>query len=127
MTLMTYHPCVLELEGHLDARHSQALRHQFADWAESAPSKNKAQQLWLLDLAQVSSIDSAGISALVAGFKLARQSGCTLQICAPSAPVQMVFEIAQLDRVFNLFDSQAAAIAAWEAAQTTDAATPLAA
>jgi hypothetical protein len=39
----------------------------------------------------------------------------------------MVFEIAQLDRVFNLFDSQAAAIAAWEAAQATDAATPLAA
>ncbi|TAD80724.1 MAG: anti-sigma factor antagonist [Oscillatoriales cyanobacterium] len=120
MTLMTYYPCVLELQGHLDARHSQALRHQFANWAEAALSANQAQRLWLLDLAQVTSIDSAGISALVAGFKLARDCGCTLHICAPSAPVQMVFEIAQLDRVFNLFDSQASAIAAWEAAQVAE-------
>ncbi len=110
MTLMIYNSRVLELQGCFDSHSSRHLRQQFEQLAQDATPAETAPQVWLLDLSQVSSIDSSGLSTLIAGFKLARQRGCSLLLCAPSAPVRMVFEIAQLDRVFPIYDSQAAAL-----------------
>lgn len=62
-------------------------------------------QLWVIDLAQVDFIDSSGLVALVAGLSAARSSGCRLVICNLQAPVQMVFELTQLDSVFEIFDT----------------------
>lgn len=114
MTLMMYNPRVLELQGRFDTHSSTDLRQQFEQLAQDAIPSETASPVWLLDLSQVSSIDSSGLSTLIAGFKLARQRGCSLLFCAPSDPVRMVFEIAQLDRVFPIYDSQAAALEAYQ-------------
>jgi anti-anti-sigma factor len=61
--------------------------------------------LWVFDLAQVDFMDSSGLVALVKGLKAARNSGCRLVLCNLQASVQLVFELTQLDSVFEIFES----------------------
>ncbi|MEB3118546.1 MAG: STAS domain-containing protein [Limnothrix sp.] len=127
MVPMMYSPHVLELQGRCDTHSSADLRQQFEQLAQEVSATETSAPVWLLDLSQVSSIDSSGLSAFIAGFKLARQQGGALLFCAPSDPVRMVFEIAQLDRVFPIYESQAAALAAWEQQTLEPTFNPLAA
>lgn len=63
--------------------------------------------LWILDLSQVDSIDSAGLSALITGLHLAnkRQNRLVLHRLKPS--VKLVLEITRLDQVFEIIDTPA--------------------
>jgi len=66
----------------------------------------------LVDLEQVESLDSAGLMALVSALKLAQSLGKRFSLCSVSASMKIIFELTQLDRVFEIFDSKAAAVAA---------------
>ncbi|MCU0518324.1 MAG: STAS domain-containing protein, partial [Oscillatoria sp. Prado101] len=48
---------------------------------------------------------SSGLFSLIAGLSTARQHGCRLVLCNLKATVRLVFEISQLDTVFEIFDS----------------------
>lgn len=61
----------------------------------------------LVDLEQVESMDSAGLMALVHVLKLAQTLGKRFSICSVSPSIRIVFELTQLDRVFEIFDSPA--------------------
>lgn len=61
----------------------------------------------LVDLEQVESIDSAGLIALVRGLKLAQTLGRRFSICCVSPSIRIIFELTQLDQVFEIFDSKA--------------------
>jgi anti-sigma B factor antagonist len=63
------------------------------------------QALWVIDLAKVDFMDSAGLVSLITGLKAARQSGCRLVLCNVQPPVRLVLELTQLDSVFEIFDS----------------------
>ena len=56
-------------------------------------------------MAAVDFIDISGICALVGGLNAARQRGCRLVICNLWATVRLIFEITQLDQLFEIFDS----------------------
>lgn len=62
----------------------------------------------LVDLEQVESIDSAGLMALVQGLKLAQSMGKRFSLCCVSQSNWMIFELTQLDQVFEIFPSKAA-------------------
>ena len=62
-------------------------------------------KLCIIDMAAVDFIDSSGICALVAGLNAARRRGCRLVICNLSATVKLIFEVTQLDQLFEIFDS----------------------
>ncbi|NJR49651.1 MAG: STAS domain-containing protein [Leptolyngbyaceae cyanobacterium CSU_1_3] len=62
----------------------------------------------LIDMSTVESLDSAGLMALVATLRLAQKLNKRFALCAVSAPIRIVFELTQLDRVFEIFDSAAA-------------------
>lgn len=62
-----------------------------------------ANQLWVIDLAQVDFMDSAGMVSLVKGLRRARQCGCRLVLCHVQTPVRLVLELTQLDSVFEIF------------------------
>lgn len=62
-------------------------------------------QLWVIDLAAVDFMDSAGLVPLVKGLKAARQSGCRLVLCNVQTPVRLILELTQLDSVFEIFNS----------------------
>ncbi|MEB3342767.1 STAS domain-containing protein [Okeania sp.] len=65
----------------------------------------KGCNLWIIDMKNVQFIDSSGLSALIIGFKIAREHGYRLVICNLSPTVKLAFEITQLDRVFQIFNN----------------------
>ena len=68
----------------------------------------------VVDLADVSAIDSAGIRALVRAHTSARRIEGTLRIAAPRPKVAEVLELSHLGGIFQMYESvDAAKIAAW--------------
>jgi len=62
----------------------------------------------LVDMAQVDSLDSAGLVALVSGLTLAQRENKRLHLCGVSPAIAIVFELTGLDRVFEIFTSRMA-------------------
>ena len=56
-------------------------------------------------MAAVDFIDTSGLCPLVGGLNAARPRGCRLVICNLSATLRLIFEITQLDQLFEIFDS----------------------
>lgn len=90
---------VLQPQGRLDLQGGMALEKQLAGLV---PQRH---DLWVIDLAQVDFMDSSGLVALVTGLKAARQSGCRLVLCNVQPPVRLIFELTQLDSVFEIFEN----------------------
>jgi anti-anti-sigma factor len=90
---------VLKPQGRLDLQGGKALGQQLASLV---PQRH---DLWVINLAQVDFMDSSGLVALVTGLKAARQSGCRLVLCNVQPPVRLIFELTQLDSVFEIFES----------------------
>lgn len=66
----------------------------------------------LVDLEQVESLDSAGLMALVYGLRLAQALERRFALCSVPASIKIIFELTQLDQVFEIFEN----LAAFEAA-----------
>lgn len=92
-------PIILQPQARLDSIGGKALQKQIADIAA------EEHDIWVIDMTEVDFIDSSGLFALVSGLKLAREKKCRLAICNVKATVKLIFEITQLDRVFEIFDS----------------------
>lgn len=92
------------LEERLDASNSAELRDAILSQLEP-----EGRQL-VLDLSQVSFIDSSGLGALLSGFKTANLRSGTLVLAGLQPRVQSMFELTRLHRVFEIFPSTAAAL-----------------
>ncbi|MEG3859333.1 STAS domain-containing protein [Microcoleus sp. herbarium12] len=90
---------ILQPHNCLDSQAGSLLQQQLA---EILPDRYK---LWVIDMADVDFIDSSGLCALVGGLNAARHRGCRLVICNLSVTVRLIFEITQLDQLFEIFDS----------------------
>lgn len=101
-----YQMIVLQPQGRLDLQGGEVLGQQLASLV---PQRH---DLWTLDLAKVDFMDSSGLVALVTGLKAARTSGCRLVICNLQAPVRLIFELTQLDSVFEIFENYDAVLSA---------------
>ncbi len=93
----------LQLRGHLNAANASELQNQL----QTAVSKS-ANSILLIDMAQVESLDSAGLMALVSALSLAKTLDRQLSLCGVSASVRIIFELTQLDRAFKMYPSQVA-------------------
>lgn len=67
----------------------------------------------VVDLSEVTFIDSTGIGVLVGALKRARESGGEVHFCGIQTRVRRVFEITGLLRVLPLFESRDAALEAF--------------
>ena len=67
----------------------------------------------VIDLADVTFMDSSGLSALVSGLKAARQAGGDLRIARPTAQVTSILKLTMLDRVLQPFGSVEEALAGY--------------
>lgn len=94
---------VFQVSGHLNAANAAELQTQLT----TAVTANRNSTL-LVDMAQLDSLDSAGLMVLVSALCLAQRSNCRLSLCAIAPSVRIIFELTQLDRVFEIFDSRAA-------------------
>ncbi|HER26420.1 MAG TPA: anti-sigma factor antagonist [Rhodospirillales bacterium] len=59
----------------------------------------------LVDLSQVSYIDSSGIASLVEALQTARKGGSDLALVAVSDAALRVLQLARLDKVFSIYDT----------------------
>ena len=57
----------------------------------------------LIDLEEVTFMDSSGLSSLVAAQRIVRTSQGKLYLCTINEQVKMVFELTRMDRVFETF------------------------
>lgn len=67
-----------------------------------------ANTILLVDLEQVELLDSAGLMALVSGLKVAQKLGRRFSVCSICPSLRIIFELSQLDTVFEIFESKAA-------------------
>lgn len=65
----------------------------------------------LLDLSEVSFVDSAGIGELVSGLRTAKRFGANLKIMNVNERVQSTLYIARLLPIFEIYDDEAKALA----------------
>jgi anti-anti-sigma factor len=87
---------VIRLKGELDLATAPQLRHELAECANPGVGRI------VLDLAELTFMDSVGLSILVAGHKKLKELGGTLVIQHTNARVQRVIEISGLTEFFNL-------------------------
>jgi len=100
-TLLAHQPItVIRPLDHLNAATSGEFGRQLTT-AISAPGVAGV----LVDLAEVTFIDSAGLMALVSGLKQAKKMGRRLSICSVSPGIRMILELSQVDRVFKIFEN----------------------
>ncbi len=70
-------------------------------------AQNKKSNV-LVNLEQVESLDSAGLMALVSSLRLAQSIGSRFSLCGVSPSIRIIFELTQLDRVFEIFENTTA-------------------
>ena len=96
---------VISLTGEVDLNYSPSARQQILKCL------NKNKNL-LVDLSQVEYIDSSGVASLVEGFQMARQQKQFFALVGVSRAAMQVLQLARLDKVFPMFDTIDAAVAA---------------
>lgn len=70
----------------------------------------KEQKKILLNLGEVSYIDSSGIGELVSGFTTVTNNGGTLKLLGLTKRVQDLLQITKLYTVFDIYDKEASAV-----------------
>jgi anti-sigma B factor antagonist len=97
---------VLPLDGEIDL-------HVSPNVAESlhAIIREKPRRL-VVDLAHVSYIDSSGLAVLIEGMQNVEAYGGKFALAGLGEDVRTIFEIANLDQVFQIFPDVDAALAA---------------
>ena len=94
---------VIRPEGYINATNASALQNQLAIALES-----KQNSALLVDMRDVESLDSAGLMVLVSTLILAQKQSKRFSLCSMSASIRIIFELTQLDRIFEIFDNSTA-------------------
>jgi anti-sigma B factor antagonist len=97
---------VVQLAGSLNISNAHHIRQTLID----ATSGESAQVV--VNLRDLSFIDSSGLAVLVQGLKRAREHQGNLSLCSLQSPVRLIFEMTRLDKVFEIFVSEEAAVLA---------------
>ena len=97
---------ILDIAGDIDLAHSPAMRK-----ALLLEIKEKKTPKVFLNLEKVRYIDSSGIASLVEGLKASRDQGSRLILYGLSKTVREVMELSRLQKIFEIHDSEAQALA----------------
>ncbi len=95
---------VLTITGELDGPSSPQLTQAFDQLLDGGARR------FVVDLKDVTFVDSAGLSSLVRLFKRARSSNGTLWLAGLQPPVKRVFELTRLDRAFEIASDKVQAL-----------------
>ncbi|NEQ54834.1 MAG: STAS domain-containing protein [Leptolyngbya sp. SIO3F4] len=90
----------LEPAGILDGSSTNELKNQVTDLLQ------QDIDIVLLDMNQVTFMNSTGIGAMVAMLKVVRAKGKQIYLCGLTDQVKILFELTKMDRVFKTFIDQ---------------------
>ncbi|MEH2159902.1 MAG: STAS domain-containing protein [Nostoc sp.] len=91
---------VIKLNGNLNATTSQEFRQNITDVLEDGA------RIVLVDFKDVTFMDSSGLGALVLAFKTLRAADTKLVLCSINEQVRILFELTNMDKVFEIFPNQ---------------------
>jgi anti-sigma B factor antagonist len=97
---------ILDITGDIDLAHSPAMRKALLQ-----EIREKKTPKVFLNLEKVRYIDSSGIASLVEGLKASRDVGSRLILFGLSKTVREVMELSRLQKIFEIYDSEAQALA----------------
>ena len=86
---------IVSLTGEVDLEHSPRARALLLEWVERGSRV-------LVDLSEVTYIDSSGVASLIEAFQLARKRSVDFALADVSPAALRVLELARLDRVFTI-------------------------
>ena len=95
---------ILKIKGDVDLYSSPQVRKQVV----SLISKTNINLL--VDLAEVTYMDSSGVATLVEALQLAKKRGGKLKLFSLGTTVKDVFELSRLDKVFDICDNEQQAL-----------------
>ena len=90
--------CVVVFKGEVDLESSPAAREILLKCFENTGKV-------IVDLSEVTYIDSSGVASLVEALQAAKKNGSQFALAACSEPTRRVLELARLDKVFTMYDS----------------------
>ncbi|MDZ8027297.1 MAG: STAS domain-containing protein [Nostoc sp. DedQUE11] len=93
---------VIKLSGNLNSTTSQEFRQNITKIIEVGV------KIVLLDFQDVTFMDSSGLGALVLAFKTLRAADIQLVICSINEQVRILFELTNMDKIFEIFPTQEA-------------------
>ncbi|MEN9205712.1 MAG: STAS domain-containing protein [Thermostichales cyanobacterium SZTDM-1c_bins_54] len=95
---------ILPFKGRIDSKVASEIRQLFQQLI------NKGYPNILVEMAEVTFLDSAGLGVLIAGMSKCRSAGGSLCLCQPSEAVQVVLNISATERILTVFPDQTTAV-----------------
>ena len=93
---------------YLIASNVEDFRHDAVPVLDSGPKV-------LLDMSHLQFVDSSGIGAILSCLRKLSASGGELKLFGLSKPVQGVFQVTRMHRIFDIFDTRDEALRAFQA------------
>jgi anti-sigma B factor antagonist len=105
---------VLELDGRIVlGEESNSLREKLKSLVAAGKTKI------VLNVANIKYIDSTGLGTLVAAHVSAKTQGASVRLCHLGQKFHDVLQVTRLLTVFDVYDTQAAAVSSFQAASAT--------
>lgn len=92
---------VIQPSGPLHSGNVITFQHQL-----NAAISSEQHSSLLVDMAQVESIDSDGLMALVSALSMSQRLNKRLSLCSISHSVRIILELTQLDRAFEILEGR---------------------
>lgn len=96
---------VVVLTGDVDMGRSVELREKLLEIIAEKPG------VVVLNLEEVAFMDSSGLATLVEALQSSRRDGTVFKLAAIKPRVRSIFEISRLDSIFEIYESEAEALA----------------
>ncbi|WP_448337850.1 STAS domain-containing protein [Chloroflexus aurantiacus] len=97
---------VVQLRGRLDLLVANDVKQRLVK------AVNEGYRLLVIDMSDVSFVDSSGLGALIGGLKAARLAGGDLRLAQPGAQALAMLELTTLNRVLRPFPNVTEALQA---------------
>jgi len=99
--------CVVALSGRLDAYHSNEVEQKLNSLIDSA------QVRLVVNFSDLAYISSSGLRVLLASLKKTRKQQGDVKLAVLQPYIKEVFDIAGFAQLFNIFDTEDAAVSAF--------------
>jgi len=91
---------ILDINGDIDINSSPEMREAFENIANAKTMKV------VINLNEVSYVDSSGLATLVEMLKKTRSYGGKMRLASLAPKVKSLFEITKLEKLFDIFDTE---------------------
>ncbi len=90
----------VEPSGILDGTKATSFRQEISEQVDAGAG------VVVIDLKEVTFMDSSGLGALVLALKTVRAANCELVVCSINEQIKILFELTSMDRVFKIFPNR---------------------